>query len=284
MLKRILMAWALTLVAMAGPALADDWIATKLRGQVLQLVDGEWVRLARGDVVPDGRVIRSLANGRAEFSRGEEAVTIAANTQIQIIDRDGRQFTTVKQQFGVVEVEAEVRNVEHFAVETPFMAAVVKGTRFAVISGKTTTEVDVIRGHVAVESEITHAMTTIAAGQSALAGRDVQLQVSGRGDLPDIVDANGNVIAIDGVPIVDADDAAKLAEKLAKAAAKASGEEKKALEKAAKEAAKAEEKAEKAAEKAAEKEAKQTEKAEKKADKAAEKTAKKEAKSSKSDD
>jgi hypothetical protein len=32
-------------------ALADDWVAVKLRGTVLQLVDGEWIKLSRGDVV-----------------------------------------------------------------------------------------------------------------------------------------------------------------------------------------------------------------------------------------
>lgn len=44
-----------------------------------------------------------------------------------------------------------MRNVQQLSVETPYMAAVVKRTRFVVTSGRTTTEVDVIRGHVAVE-------------------------------------------------------------------------------------------------------------------------------------
>ena len=41
-------------------AVADDWTATKLRGTVMQLVEGDWVKLERGAAVPDDRVIRTL--------------------------------------------------------------------------------------------------------------------------------------------------------------------------------------------------------------------------------
>src|SRR3569833_2989184 len=43
-------------------AAADDWVAAKLRGRVLQLIDNQWQPLNRGDVVPDARVIRTLFN------------------------------------------------------------------------------------------------------------------------------------------------------------------------------------------------------------------------------
>lgn len=300
MLLRVWLA-ALCFGAMISSVVADDWVATRLRGQVLQLVDQEWLPLKRGDVVPDDRVIRTLANGRVEFQRDAEVISLAPQTQVQIVDKSGRRFTTVKQHFGVVEIEAEVQNVQHFAVETPFLAAVVKGTRFTVRSGKNWSKVDVRRGHVAVESEVTHSTTLIAKGQSATASTTAELAVAGKGDLPPVVGANGKLISLDGVPIGKADNAAELAAKLAKAAAKATGEEKKALEKAAKDAAKAaekaakdEEKAQKDAEKAAEKAekaAKAGDKAEKPADKtgktdekAAEKAAKDEEKAQKDAD
>jgi hypothetical protein len=290
MLLRVWLA-ALCFGAMISAAVADDWVATRLRGQVLQLVDQEWLPLKRGDVVPDDRVIRTLANGRVEFQRDAEVISLAPQTQVQIVDKSGRRFTTVKQHFGVVEIEAEVQNVQHFAVETPFLAAVVKGTRFTVRSGKNWSKVDVRRGHVAVESEVTHSTTLIAKGQSATASTTAELEVAGKGDLPPVVDANGKLISLDGVPIGKADDATELAAKLAKAAAKATGEEKKALEKVAKEAAKAAEKAAKDEEKAQKDAAKAGDKAEKPADKtgktdgkAAEKAAKDEEKAQKGAD
>ena len=140
----------LALALVAAPAFADDWTAVKLRGVVLHLVEGEWVKMARGDVVPDGDVIRTLAGARVDMQRGAEMVTLGGDTQVQIFDKDGQQFTTVKQYFGTVEIEAEVQNVEHFAVQTQYLAAVVKGTHFVVRADSDGAEVTVDRGHVAV--------------------------------------------------------------------------------------------------------------------------------------
>jgi hypothetical protein len=247
MLGRLCLA-VLFLFALSAAALADDWMAVKLRGEVLQLVGGQWEPLKRGDVVSDDRVVRTLKTGRVEFRRDAEVISLGPDTQIQIHDRSGQRFTTVTQHFGQVTIEAEVRNVQHFAVETANLAAVVKGTRFVVTAGKDWSKVDVQRGHVAVESELTHSTTVIAKGQSATASATAELQVEGRGNLPPVVGANGRIVSGEVAPL-SPKDAADLAKKLAQAAKKAAGEEKKALEKAAREA----EKAAKAAEKAAEK-------------------------------
>jgi len=235
---------ALLLSLAPGAALADDWVAAKLRGRVFQLVEGQWQVLERGDIVPDDRVLRTTAGGRVQLNRGKETIDLGANTQIQIIDRAGRQFTNVTQYFGRVEIEAEVQNVEHFAVNTPFMAAVVKGTKFVVESGKQGSKVDVLRGRVAVESELTHSTTTIAAGQSASASGSAELMVAGKGELPMIVTANGVAHRASDLAAATL---AKEAQRLSAAAARAVGKEKKAAEKAAAAALKA---AQKAAQKA----------------------------------
>jgi hypothetical protein len=186
---------AVLLIALfsATAAVADDWAAVRLRGAVLQWVDGQWVKLHRGGIVPDSRVIRTLANGNVEFRRGEEMIILAPNSQMQIFDEHAaRAFTTVKQYFGTVTVEAEVQNVEHFAVETPYLAAVVKGTRFVVVSDDDGASVEVRRGHVAVETSA-HQSVTIGVGQSASVGSDGdaqdELTVAGRGKLPDVANA-----------------------------------------------------------------------------------------------
>lgn len=182
---------AAALLSFPTLAMADEWTASKLFGQVLQLVDGQWQPVARGDVVPDGRVIRTLGFGRATFTRGGETVDVGANTQIQIFDEKRQKpFTTVKQYFGSVSVEAEVEQVQHFAVQTPYLAAVVKGTRFTVNSGDTGASVIVHRGHVAVEDQHDHTHVLISAGQSAAvktgdAGGSIE--VSGEGALPEVV-------------------------------------------------------------------------------------------------
>ena len=187
-------------VALAGAVQADDWTAVRLRGTVLELVDTQWQAIQRGDVVPDSRVIRTLSNGRVEFQRGNETVELSGDTQIRIFDRatanPGRPFTTIKQDFGTVSVEADVEQVQHFAVQTPYVAAVVKGTKFTVTQGRHTASVSVERGHVAVEDVIAHQHTTIAVGQLATVAplEHRVMEVDGSGVLPVVTDRRGRVL------------------------------------------------------------------------------------------
>lgn len=198
MLRLFTAALGVVLAVFPLPALADDWMADKLRGQVMQLIDDQWQPLRRGMVVPDTRVIRTMKTGHVTLLRGSETVDLGPDTQIQIYDKAGRKpFTTVKQDFGTVSVEADVRQVQHFGVDTPFLAAVVKGTRFTVTSGKSGSSVSVRRGHVAVENLHTHSTVTLSVGQTATVGpaRADETQVGGSGKLPTVVDSSGEPVA-----------------------------------------------------------------------------------------
>ena len=192
---QVLAALVLLVIALPASALADDWLVTKLRGEVLQLVGADWAPLNRGDVVPDERAIRTLASGRAVLQRGGETIEISANTQIRIFDKvGGKRFTTVQQHFGTVAIEAEVQNVRHFAVQTPYLAAVVKGTRFEVKTTSRRSQVKVRRGLVAVEDGRSGLNTLIAAGQSATVGRDGAFAVGGRGPAAEILSEAGEPV------------------------------------------------------------------------------------------
>ena len=179
--------------ASAVAAYADDWTAVRLRGVVLQLVDGTWQQVHRHDVVPDGNLIRTLPSGYADFARGAETVSVGPQTEIMISDKGGaKPFTTVRQDFGSVTVDAEVENVQHFAVQTAYLAAVVKGTHFTVISDNKGASVSVQRGHVEVDDKANKTHVTISIGQSARTGTDTgnSLDVSGEGDLPVVLSAD----------------------------------------------------------------------------------------------
>ena len=181
-------ALVLLIVLLPGVALADDWTAGQLRGGVLQLVHGKWEKLNRGDVVPDSRIVRTIASGHVRFTRGAESIDLGPDTQIQIFDRGGaRPFTTISEAFGTVEIEARVENVQHFAVDTPYLAAVVKGTHFTVRSTDKMSSVAVRRGHVAVSDKLDSTMVMVSAGQAASVDSTVnggRLLVTGRGELP----------------------------------------------------------------------------------------------------
>lgn len=182
---------ALALAALPTIALADDWQVIKLRGNAAMLVGDTWQPLQRGDVVSDDRAIRTVGGSRMTLERGLEMLDLGPDTAIRIDDRNGKKFTTVKQYFGTVGVEAEVRNVKHFAVVSPDLAAVVKGTHFTVVAGKSGSTVSVQRGHVAVTDDDTGENVVLAAGQSASTTEGDGLDIEGSGDLPVVLDSHG---------------------------------------------------------------------------------------------
>jgi hypothetical protein len=180
--------------------MADDWVAERLSGTVLLYQQGEWVPLQRGDIVSDDSHIKTLGNGRVEFVRGAERISVAGQTMIQILDRDGEKFTNVHQHYGEVAVEAEKRNVNHFGISTPYLATVVKGTEFVVKSGSTGASVSVDRGQVSVSQPGTGLNADITPGQSAGVGSTGHFVVSSApgAELPIVRDAGGTAITAPG--------------------------------------------------------------------------------------
>jgi hypothetical protein len=210
---RRLFAIVMMAVFLTGPAFAADWIVLRLRGDVQVLVEGNWVPLKRGDVVANEQMVRTLANGHAELKRDLEMVTLGSNTEIRIEHDSETGYTTVLQDFGRVEVDAEAKRVRHFEVRTPYLAAVVKGTHFVVTSDSGGTMVAVDRGSVSVQSVASERSTTIGVGQMATVKRKSDLVVSGLGPWPAIVEpgvARPAVVAALGgglgsVPAADGD-------------------------------------------------------------------------------
>lgn len=181
-------------------AYADDWVAERLRGSVLVFQGKEWVALQRGDIVSDDSYIKTLGDGRVMFARGAETIDMSARSMIQIIDRNGEKFTNVHQHYGQIAVEAEKRDVKHFGILTPHLAAVVKGTIFVVKSTRAGASVSVDRGQVSVADPDTGTHVEITAGQSTTVDPSGRFEVAATDDapLPVIRDANG--VAVHGNP------------------------------------------------------------------------------------
>ncbi|MEO8683539.1 MAG: FecR family protein [Devosia sp.] len=172
------------LLALCVPAMADDWSVERTRGQAMQRIDGSWIPLARGDVVPDNRLLKTGSDGRVGLRRGAESIEMGGDTQIRVHDAGDALMTTVIQDYGTVAVEAERRNVQHFSVQTPFLAAVVKGTRFTVTFEDDVAQVSVERGMVQVQDQLHLLVADITPGHDASVSRDEALAVSGLGSTP----------------------------------------------------------------------------------------------------
>ncbi|WP_332690651.1 FecR domain-containing protein [Devosia sp.] len=159
---------SIALIMSPAGAVADDWTAVRLRGGVFALENGAWVQLFRGSVVPDDRVIKSAPDGRITLVRGQETIEFGPDTTAQIADSAG--FTTVYNHAGTVGVDAEARNVQHFAVQTSYLAAIVKGTAFTVATSEEGSTVAVARGVVAVADTRADSSVYVEAGQQVSTG------------------------------------------------------------------------------------------------------------------
>ena len=190
-----LIPFSLSLLGTTAPVFADDWLAQKLAGEVLVSKNGTWVKLKSGDIVNTSAPIKTMADGQVQFTRDHETIDVSPNSKIQIFDRTGQHYTTVKEAYGTVRIEANVENVKHFEVKTPFFAATVKGTIFTVISGKSKSEVVVERGKVMVDDARQGTHVDVLAGQRASAGQSQNLTITGSGKL-------GTVVNAVGVPVV----------------------------------------------------------------------------------
>jgi hypothetical protein len=86
----------------------------------------------------------------------------------------------------VVEFNVDKRKVKHFAVETPYLAAVVKGTHFVVGAYGTSGVVKVARGRVEVTDLRTGQHVDVVPGQQATVTNGNGLQIGGAGALDTI--------------------------------------------------------------------------------------------------
>jgi hypothetical protein len=136
-----------------------------------------------------GDTIRTGQAGRVLLTRGEESILISPNSVIGIPNgQTNGMATTIIQQAGSILLEVEKRNVKHFEVETPYLAAVVKGTSFRVTVNKNDANVDVLRGQVEVTDFKSGQIATVLPGQTASMSVQGQggLSLSGSGTLSPI--------------------------------------------------------------------------------------------------
>ncbi len=126
-----------------------------------------------------GDQIMTGQTGRVLLVRGEESMLISPNTVIAISDKNADGMTTtIMQRAGSILLEVEKRNVKHFEVDTPYLAAVVKGTKFSVSLDDTGSHVEVFRGQVEVSSHKSGDIAQVMPGQTAtVSGRARRLSL-----------------------------------------------------------------------------------------------------------
>jgi hypothetical protein len=180
---RIIHVIAAFLALIATPAFAKEgslaWIVAQKSGDVRVIRNGlqpasVQVRaaLSPGDLVATG------ANGRAMLTRGDDYVVVAPGSRLLLPKEEQKSgFTRLLQQVGTMFYKVKHTGVPHFAVQTPMLAAVVKGTSFSVVVDKDRAAVQVTEGVVEVSSLTGEASRLVERGLTVYIGRELPNEI-----------------------------------------------------------------------------------------------------------
>ena len=174
---RILRFIGALLIVLASPAMAKDgaaWIVTQKSGDVRVLRNGvQPASLAVRSALSAGDVIATGSNGRAMLTRGGDYVVVAPGRRLLLPKEEQKSgFTRLIQQVGTMLYKVKHTGVPHFAVETPILAAVVKGTSFTVVVDDKRAAVQVTEGLVEVSAATGDARRLVEGGMTVYVGRE----------------------------------------------------------------------------------------------------------------
>jgi FecR protein len=197
--------FALATASVAFAADGGDWTVSKSSGEVWFTGSGvQQAALRQEDVLKPGDTISTGRTGRVLLKRGDEMILVSPNSVIGVpAEKKEGLSTTIKQQAGSILLDVEKRNVKHFEVETPYLAAVVKGTQFRVTVNAGKTTVDVVRGQVEVADFKSGQIAQVMAGQhaTAFASGKTGLSLGGTGTLAPIEQGKPRAPSVERVPV-----------------------------------------------------------------------------------
>jgi len=203
--RAITAAFALVVASSAFAADEGTWSVKKSSGEVWMGTSGvQQASVKTDEVLKPGDTIRTGRNGRVLLVRGEESILIAPNSVVGLpAEKKEGLSTTIKQQAGSILLEVEKKNVKHFEVETPYLAAVVKGTQFRVTVNASGATVDVVHGQVEVSDFKSGQIAQLMPGQHATAFShgNAGLSLGGSGTLQPIQHGQPRASSVDRVPV-----------------------------------------------------------------------------------
>jgi hypothetical protein len=186
------------------PSRLNTWTASKLFGDALLTTSaGQQTALNEGVILSPGNKIRTGQNGRVLLVRGQETILIASNSVVGLPeDVTQGMSTTIYQWAGSV---LFVGDHKQFEVETPHLAAVVRGTRFRVTVNKDDTNVEVLGGRVEVTDFQSGQYVLVLPGQAVevLVQGSPGLSLSGSGTLNPILQGMPRKSAVDRIVLSD---------------------------------------------------------------------------------
>jgi hypothetical protein len=156
--------------ALANAADGRGWTVSEVHGDVRALAAGvSQPALQPGQILVEGSGVMTGSSGRLTLMHAQTRITMQENSQMELPVGDAASTRTIIiQSGGTLLYDVEKRSTPHFEVKTPYLAAVVKGTSFAVNVGESGSNVRVSTGAVEVEALHSGEVSLVRSGLTAV--------------------------------------------------------------------------------------------------------------------
>ena len=161
------LAGVLALPLLSASAGAAEWWIERMSGNVQIHDGGSWVTLNQDRELNAGDSIWTGRNGRILLKNDQGSVLLAPKSLVKIPAQAlPNNFSVLFQTHGTVSADVNKRRTRHFSIQTPYLAAVVKGTEFEVGIERKQTNVSVSEGLVGVVDIDTGETVDVPAGSA----------------------------------------------------------------------------------------------------------------------
>ena len=174
------MAIAVSAIALSATgAFAADWKLVEVAGVVRIAAPGKApAPAAANQVLPVGSIVTTAAGGRAALFNGKQRATLGPNSRMSVAPESNDGMTRVMQDLGSILFQVDKKPSQHFRVETPLLAAVVKGTTFTVNVEMGADSVHVAEGLVEVRANQGSATRDVGAGATGVVSKAAPEQLN----------------------------------------------------------------------------------------------------------
>lgn len=159
---------ALAVSIVAAGAESGAWRVLETSGAVRTTQAMAGVQMvSTGETLGAGAVVSTGMDGRAVLSNGAQQIIVGPNSRMSLPAVEEKGMTRIIQDLGTLLFKVDKQEKQHFRVETPIIAAVVKGTTFTVTAGASGHSVHVAEGAVEVSALNGGAAQMVTAGMTA---------------------------------------------------------------------------------------------------------------------
>jgi hypothetical protein len=179
---------ALLAIGTGASAQVPGWRVSEASGDVRLVENGRARAATRGALLASGSTIATGSNARAVIVRGEEFVVISPRTQLRVpAVQASNPIMQLIEDFGTAVFKIQKKTTPHFGVQTPYLAAVVKGTTFTVSVGPEGGSVQVTEGAVEVSTLDGGAKDLVRPGAIAQVGASDLYRLTVQGETSKVI-------------------------------------------------------------------------------------------------